>query len=469
MAKKLMIISDLHIGAGVLDDCDKELESQLVRFLEYVEGQPEPVELVINGDFFDFAQAEPWAGKALESATADGVSLCFTAAQSLVKLENICKAHRPLLVALAKLAQSPQHRIVVMPGNHDADFFWPEVREALAAELKSAGGSAGLRFHLERQYRPQDFNHVWIEHGNQFDPVNDFYVTPKGKPKERRLLWGADCPPILPDVTGKPRLVECLGTKFLIHVINRLDEHYPYIDNVKPFSRMFRILRDSALDPRDGSRKFGAAYWHIAKFVKDRMRSPEGRSDLLSQPEDCPTSASWLRTEIEAMSELRKRKLTKRLAETDIGLNDSLMTALDDPDFSERLMQAIIDDPDTLLPLLETDSADTLSLAQGALPVFGFDETKALKRAARDLLHGDIKLVVFGHTHERVDEPGYINSGSWTRYWIDKRKAPRWSDLKSSGGNDFPFELNFVEVSYAKPQGMLVNFEAVSTPDRSRG
>jgi UDP-2,3-diacylglucosamine pyrophosphatase LpxH len=475
MAKKLMVISDLHIGAGVLDDCDAELERQLIRFFEYVDGQRDSVELVINGDFFDFAQAEPWAGKELESRTADGIPLCFSQEQSLAKLEQICNAHQPVMAALAELARSQKHEIVVMPGNHDVDFFWNAVRAEFLSKIGLDGKGSGLRFHLERHYRPPDHRHVWIEHGNQFDPINDFYVSAADRPSARQLRWGPDALPILLDVAGEPRLVECLGTRFLIRVINRLDEHYPYVDNVKPFSRMFRILRDSAFDSNGGSRKFGIAYWHIAQFLRDRMQSPEGRADLLDKPKDPATLGSWIAMATGSMSKRSKLVLTKRLIECGLHFTDTLEVELLKPEASERLMQTIIDHEEELLPLFEggtdllaidSNEDEMLALAKGALPIVGFDETTALVRAAQALKSNDIRLVVFGHTHERVEMAGYINSGSWTRYWTDPRKAPRWSELKSDNGAKFPYELNFVEVTANKPDGVLVTFDGASTPPR---
>ena len=75
-----VVISDLHISAGPLDDCDAELERGLVCFISELSSRGEPVELVINGDFIDFAQAPPYEGIELESETDTGVPLCLRSA-----------------------------------------------------------------------------------------------------------------------------------------------------------------------------------------------------------------------------------------------------------------------------------------------------------------------------------------------------------------------------------------------------
>ena len=40
--------------------------------------RPYPTELVINGDFLEFVQAEPWDDSALRGTSKEGLGLCFT-------------------------------------------------------------------------------------------------------------------------------------------------------------------------------------------------------------------------------------------------------------------------------------------------------------------------------------------------------------------------------------------------------
>jgi UDP-2,3-diacylglucosamine pyrophosphatase LpxH len=64
--ERAVIISDLHVGAGPLDDCDHELDALLTSFIEEIARQ-DHVELIIAGDFLDFVQAPPWEGNQLEA------------------------------------------------------------------------------------------------------------------------------------------------------------------------------------------------------------------------------------------------------------------------------------------------------------------------------------------------------------------------------------------------------------------
>src|SRR5215831_14598817 len=100
---RLVVISDIHVGAGILDDCDVELEKGIVAFLEDLAAHPVPTTLVINGDFLDFAQAEPWQSGDLESSTAEGVPLCFTEEQSVQKLKEIVRCHGVIFEAIRRI------------------------------------------------------------------------------------------------------------------------------------------------------------------------------------------------------------------------------------------------------------------------------------------------------------------------------------------------------------------------------
>ena len=86
--KTAVVISDLHVGAGPLDDCDDELDGRIVSFIRET-AERGSVELIIAGDFLDFVQAPPWEGKHLEGVSPEGIQLCFTESQSIIKLAAI--------------------------------------------------------------------------------------------------------------------------------------------------------------------------------------------------------------------------------------------------------------------------------------------------------------------------------------------------------------------------------------------
>src|SRR5439155_11225955 len=117
-----------------------------------------------------------------------------------------------------------------------------------------------LIYSLDPVYRPTMCPSVWIEHGHQHDPVNNFLF--KGEP-----CWSANNPPIRRDQWGTERLYECIGTRFLIQFLNDLDKKYPYVDNVKPFWRFLQLFGASALRPGFGSVQAAVAVAFMDAFL----------------------------------------------------------------------------------------------------------------------------------------------------------------------------------------------------------
>ena len=276
----LLVVSDLHVSSDPLDDSDDELAGHFAAFLMEQSTRPGPRELVINGDFLDFVQATPWEGAELSAVAVDNTPLSFTEDQSLTKLEVIFERHPGVFSALREFLRSDDDRsVVILPGNHDADFYWPRVRNRIL-ELIGGDGAvpiARLRFHLDPVYRPAAFSRVWIEHGHRYDEANAFSAG-------GRERWSAADPPILVDLQGTPRLLECLGTRFLVKFLNRLDRDYPYVDNVKPFSRFVGLFLLSGFMRGQGPLRAAAAFWDLLKYVGTMARrSPD---DLLSAGSD---------------------------------------------------------------------------------------------------------------------------------------------------------------------------------------
>jgi UDP-2,3-diacylglucosamine pyrophosphatase LpxH len=447
MNRWLAVISDLHISEGALDDFDAELESHLISFLEWLGARPEPAELVVNGDFLDFVQASPWTGDDLEASTAGGVPLCFTQDHSVQKLDAIRKAHPQIFGALKGfLSTNKSNRLVLLPGNHDPDFFWPQVREQFANAVCPASESNQLHVCLERCYRPRGYPWLWIEHGHQYDPVNAFFVGDEER-------WSSNCPPIFAASDGASRLYECTGTRFLIRYLNGLDARYPYVDNVKPFSRFIRIFGASALTPGWGPLDAAIAVSKMLAFLSKtavsrphdllRIETPEGSH--LSHP-----LISW----IEQTSDAERVRLAATVRAHGFPLEMPIDVALDRPDEADKLVEFlaahldIVKDVGEVDPALLGDSAGTLTLMAG----FNANETEDLYLGAeRVVAREGVTTVVMGHTHEpieRMQKFTYYNTGSWTRYYRFDKTEPTapWRLLREHSYEHFPYSLHYVSV-----------------------
>ncbi len=450
----LHVISDLHIGAGELDDCDPGCEAALVAFIDGLASGPSGVELVLNGDSFDFVQADPWRDDGLEATAIDGVPLCFTRDTSRAKARSIVAAHPAVFDALGRLVRRDGARLTILPGNHDADLYWDDVRELIIG-ARIHGGDAQARqrlhWHLDRVYRPARAPHVWIEHGHQFDPINQFVVSTVQPPIE---YWGSARPPIVHDATGRERLLECLGTRFLLRFLNGLDARYPFVDNIKPMSKFFAIFRTSALRLSGGTARAALSALAFMRFVGSEALLNSG--NLLALDVQGATTGAQLRAIDEASGGAFAATLQALGCDTG---GRSFELATRDPDLATDLLDFALAHLDALdtVPLSGDsllglgsghdggdDGDDGMLSLRGGLTI---DETQLLRDAASDLLkQPDCRCVIMGHTHETVDEPQYKNTGSWTRYWqMSAADAPSWEDMLARSAH-LPMSLRHARV-----------------------
>ena len=454
----IIVVSDLHISAAALDDFDSELEGHFVRFLEdELAHRRCALELVINGDFLDFVQAPPHAGRNLQAQSKEELPLCFTQPQSREKLAAIYAAHEPTFRALRRyLAVNSDNTLVVLPGNHDPDFFWPKVREDFIGLVSGNDAALAKRIciHLQQAYRPSKCREVWIEHGHQYDPLNSFLIS-------EHSCWSEENPPILSDGDTE-RLYACLGTRFLIDYLNDLDATYPFVDNVKPFSRFVRLFLASVADFHFGPMKAAVAGWRILRYLSSLAATHP--KDLLGveKIEDKEKAGLLVRLKKVARS---KDDMFDRINKAYPGDRD-LRILLENSTEQDHILDwlanhlDLLEEPSPITEgnLLGVDAADDeyLSLSKG----FRLDETALLVDAATGLLshlsQDPVKLVIMGHTHEPVERPGglnYYNTGSWTRYFrFDGDGRPSsWSMLKEQSYVNFPFKLNYVDIDISDP------------------
>src|SRR5438270_6780848 len=353
MARKLVTISDLHISKSPLDDFDNEIEVLFGKFISDLSASQESVELVINGDFLDFVQAPPFEGDALEAVSRDeGLLLCFTEKQSLAKLDAIYGVHEAVFRTLRNfLSANSENKITLLPGNHDVDLFWSGVQASLQKKI-AAPEPSRFQIYLERVYRPAGFPGVWIEHGHQFDPINSFFLG-------NSESWSANQPPIFLDRKGQPRLLECLGTRFMIRFLNRLDRDYPYVDNVKPFSLFVRLFAASALVGGYASIRVAITMWLLLSYLaRTGITSPR---DLLSVDGEPLDLSNALADRLRELNEQTK-ELQNRVHNAGFRPDLPLSLVLSDPKQALELMEFLADHSE-LLEGVESSETGYLSMS----------------------------------------------------------------------------------------------------------
>jgi hypothetical protein len=196
----ILVISDLHLGEdlapGINPQVTRDLrraELHLIEFLgkythRRVDGRP--WRLVINGDMVDFMSIcvfpDQVPGGAACSADEREHGLERRKDAACAKVAAVIEHHPEFFVALARFIAAG-NAVEIICGNHDTEFYWPEVQEALRQGVarcwldlpaSSRPGAApdsqvreAMRFHAWFYYEP---GVAWIEHGHQYDECCSF-------------------------------------------------------------------------------------------------------------------------------------------------------------------------------------------------------------------------------------------------------------------------------------------------------
>jgi UDP-2,3-diacylglucosamine pyrophosphatase LpxH len=258
-----VVISDCHLSAGRFfegqlnphedfhfDDemCDLFEHFSTGRYGEGPDG-PVEVELFINGDFLDFLNV-PYHGE-FEDVITERISL--------TKLEAIFHGHPKVMQALRAFASKPGKTITYMIGNHDADLFFPKVRERIIREWDPEGKCPSQKVTIiADRDRVRYEGGVEIHHGNQFEAGNVLSFEK----------------PLLTTFLDEPVLNIPWGSFYVLKIINRLKVEREFIDKVRPIKvfLFFGLFLDTIFTLKF---IFLSAYY----FLKTRfIYSPKRRS-----------------------------------------------------------------------------------------------------------------------------------------------------------------------------------------------
>ncbi len=276
----LLIISDLHLSegrhpkTGAISPLEDFLfDEEFDRFLRYYAGPASGRErqrkwhLIINGDFIDFLQVvsadttdefREYLGAATNrealaqlryDRSRPGYGFSCGPKETVSKLWKVMDGHELFFRALAGFLAGG-NRLSVARGNHDAEWFFPEVQAAFVPKmrriheesLKRESGSlaqekldrfdrncreGGVRFLDWFYYEP---GLLWVEHGNQYDEVNCFkYVLAPQVPKSAHVAPGREDEIDLP-----------WGSLFVRYLFNKVELDEALADNIKPQTAFLR-------------------------------------------------------------------------------------------------------------------------------------------------------------------------------------------------------------------------------------
>lgn len=228
LPRPVAVISDLHFGLGcTAEGCSpyedfrwtSDLQSFLTDLGEWGGGR---ADLVIAGDLLELWQRPDGIRCEAETEHPDfGCSV--DEVKELVRL--VAARHLPDLQALGGFAESLDHRLYVIPGNHDAALLEEPVWALLATYLGARPSRARL---VPSGLWISEDGRIAVEHGHQIGrDVNRF----------------PDWPRVTRSYRGEERLVRTWGEQFVQKLYNDVEEELHLIDNLQPVGAGVRHYR----------------------------------------------------------------------------------------------------------------------------------------------------------------------------------------------------------------------------------
>ncbi len=175
-----IVVSDLHLTEGELGQTGKSLwkrykrpkffiDKSFARFIEKMMFDCEgPIELVMNGDIFDFDSVMrlPTEPQFKISWLEKKRGLNSEEEKSAFKMTVILDDHPVFVQTLRRFVESGNSLVFVI-GNHDIELHWPAVQKTILSALElDPDEEKRVRF-CEWFYISENDTH--IEHGNQYD------------------------------------------------------------------------------------------------------------------------------------------------------------------------------------------------------------------------------------------------------------------------------------------------------------
>lgn len=399
-----IVISDLHVGQhdkfDIFEDPTRPspglTKSQLFAgFIDHIRASETPVELVINGDFIDFLQLRPWDDLSLPAA--------------LKKMEEIARGSAHVFDKLGDFLHETPHRIIVLPGNHDVELAYREVGAVLRKAILRKASAADSRLqifgpeHTNIAYTPNvNGTVVHIEHGNLEDPWNTLSYND--------LFHDARI--------NQSNFKHPPGTSLVYRMMNGFKEELQFVDLLKPEIPAVPLIL-FALKPYLSGKKLPPFAWHVALSVFNGVRAWVGVQAAGRQLGERRAEEALAPQDEE---ERLARDMAAALAGGDLSPQDlERYLRVEEMEADEKQYLGFV--PDFVKHHLAAAALSGLTRFQAAeqgKSVFAKDyPRKQDVKSAFKRLGGDVKVVVYGHTHEalKTEFPEgkgvYVNTGTW--------------------------------------------------------
>ena len=228
--KSIVIVSDLHLGAGTYVDGkfnpleDFQSDEEFVDFLVYYSSGDflrSEVELIINGDFFDFL-AVPYVAYFDDEFWSEEATL--------KKLELILQAHPEVLNGLIQFVAGKNKRLTYIIGNHDAELLFPSVQARILQIFpERLQNFVKILVNPEEFYQPSPG--IFVRHGHVHELAHCFNPHTS----------------IVQDAKNRKYFLPPWGSYYVMRVINKFKVERGHINAVRPIKKF--IINGLIYDP----------------------------------------------------------------------------------------------------------------------------------------------------------------------------------------------------------------------------
>lgn len=363
-ANELFILSDLHLAAerGVgLFQADEELAD----CLRWILTETRDSVIVLAGDMLDFL-----------APNHENPEPGFNGLGN--RTQNIIDHHPEVFEALSELARSPQHRLVILGGDHDPELIFPPVQERVERCFGIRFSNPTVRWIVQGEALRLRVGNaiVLIEHGNVLDPWNRIdhsALQSAFSLASCNLLDGCDYQLPLPP-----------GSRLGLKVMNELRNDYAWIDYLKPETEVALPL-----------------LWHFASSTQQTQIL-----NLIDEHFDIKDRA--FKGKIDNLG--KAERLYKGEKASDHSSKDQVLKAWDaDARRQQRLSPGKAEKNDKLI--------EKLKLISALDSFFEIDLLDDSTLYLQPRFEAGSDLVIHGHTHSAKAYPVaggfYINTGTW--------------------------------------------------------
>ena len=364
---ELIVFNDLHL-APERNTCSFHLDEELADCLRWVLAETQDCVVVLAGDVFDFLTSN-------NCAPQNGF------ARFSCHSRQIIEHHPEIFDALTRLAQSPQHTLVFMSGECDAELLIPDVQEIIEQRLGFTSPNVSIRWlvqdkALRIQVGPAV---VLIEHGNTFDPWNRLDHAAL---QTTLSLASRNLPEPRMDEESR-QTQEPLGRQLTSKVINYMRNRHHWLDCLKPVNESILPL-----------------LWPLASQPEQKIIL-----ELAGDYESMKTEAA-----------LRKQSNSPNPATLYQGEKEADDSPVDH--IFKDWIDSIYSLRDGAKPSSKSKMIENIKLISNHDSFFQIEQPDNTSKYLQPMFNGGADLIIHGHTRAAkictLDCGVYINTGAWS-------------------------------------------------------